>query len=93
MRGQTADRQEIGAKDTGKLHELVTDVPSPAKRSAPVRIRLECEHGPSGCDFKTKLYPERDRSSAEKELGKHAVEKHSFLRRVRLVTERREELV
>jgi hypothetical protein len=74
----------------------------PKKRGDVIRIRLECSSATPGvrsideqpaCDFKTRLYPERERAGARKELAEHAVAKHSTERRVKIVTERREEAV
>ena len=103
MRGQTADRQEIGEKDAGKLHEIVTDVPARPKRGDTIRVRLVCTAKATPkddpldngipCSYATDLFPERDLASAQKALGKHAVERHSEKRTVKIVTERREEVV
>jgi hypothetical protein len=80
-----------------KLGGLPAIAPKP--RGDVIRIRLECTAGMrlvgdgtlEQCGFKTKLYPERDRASARKELGEHAVEAHSAERRLKIITERREE--
>jgi len=74
--------------------------PKPAKRQDVQRTRLFCTAGTGQagesmtlCDYKTAPYPDRDLGTARKELGEHAVQKHSIAKRIRIVTERREEVL